>query len=112
MFANTKFTKKHAPIFADEYRFDGEKLVSYTFLKPYILNDDSVPKKTLIALDVFQVPQEDLKTNRYKTYCYDLEASVSLLPEEAIRLVRHLNMLISAVFDEMNYRTRVPKDEV
>src|SRR5689334_3694093 len=67
MFTNTKFTKKHAPLFMDEYRFDGEMLISYSFLKPYILNDDSIPKKTLIALDVFQVPKEDLRTRKYKT---------------------------------------------
>ncbi|NOS83767.1 MAG: hypothetical protein HOP31_01400 [Ignavibacteria bacterium] len=111
MFANTKFSKKHAPLFMDQYRFDGEKLLSYSFLKPYILNDDSIPKKTLIAIDTFQVPAEDLKTNRYKTYCYDLEASVSLYPEDAIRLARQLNVLISALFDDMNYRTRASSDD-
>ena len=73
MFANIKFTKKHSPKFHDAFVGDPEK--------------DDIPDDATGAL----------------ANVYDYIYGVSLLPEDAIRLIRWLNTLVSAMFDDANY---------
>lgn len=102
MFANIKFTLRKAPAFRDSSRFETEPR-TVTCLKPYIFDDEDSPPKTLIAFDIYDVPADDIETGVYKKGGYDMLACVALVPEDAIRLMRHLNKLISAVFDDDNY---------
>jgi hypothetical protein len=105
MFANPQFTHKKAPVFVDSSRFAGEGEGIYTSgLRPSIMNDEDSPPKALIELDMFLIPIDDYKTgDKWKETYYDLTASVCLTPEDTIRLVRHLNRLISEIFNDHNY---------
>jgi hypothetical protein len=103
MFANPQFTHKKAPVFVDSARYESDNIY-YSALRPSIMNDEDDPPKALIELDMFLIPAYDYKNgDKWKTECYDLESSVCLTPEDTIKLVRHLNRLISEIFNDHNY---------
>ena len=103
MFANPNFTRKTAPVFCDSALFEGEGKILVSGLRPSIMNDDDNPPKALIELDMFLIPVEDFKTDKWKKYFYDLTGSICLTPDDTIRLIRHLNGLLKALFDDYNY---------
>jgi hypothetical protein len=103
MFANPQFTHKNAPLFLCSARYETENIF-IPALRPSIMNDEDSPPKALIELDMFLIPMHDFRQgDKWKTTYYDLEASVCLTPEHAIKLVRHLNRLISEIFNDHNY---------
>jgi hypothetical protein len=103
MFANPQFTHKKAPVFVDSARYESDNIF-YSALRPSIMNDEDTPPKALIELDMYLIPAEDYHDgDKWKTTYYDLTGSVCLTPEHAIKLVRHLNRLISEIFNDHNY---------
>ena len=111
MFANKKFTKKNMPVFKDNYVIydpDNEaedfEPPGNKYIQATILNDDDVPPKQLICIDITEVPKEkDRKWQRHRLNCDPL-GDVCLLPEDAIRLAKVINMLVGEIFNENNYR--------
>ena len=104
MFANPKFNARRAPSFHNSFVYDNEvDPRSIPYIKPCITNDNDVPSKTLISIDIFDIPHDAEGALKDK---YDYITGVALLPEDAIKFVRYLNALISAVFDDMNYVKR------
>jgi len=102
MFANSKFTARKAEKFHDSFTYESlEEEPSIPYLTTYIVNDYELPPKSLIAVDIYDIPHDAEGKNAGK---YDYIHGVSVLPEDAIKLVRQLNVLISAIFDEMNHR--------
>jgi hypothetical protein len=68
------------------------------------MNDEDRPPKALISFDMFLIPMEDMKEGTaWKKTFYDLTGTVSLTVEDTLRLVKHLNKLLKAVFDDHNY---------
>ena len=108
MFANPKFTRKTAPVFLDSARYSTEGEALYTpAIRPGIINDEDAPPKTLVIFDTFLIPVEDITNgNKWKKTYYDLTSSICLTPEDTIKLVRYLNYLVAAIFDDHNYLRR------
>ncbi len=102
MFANPKFSRRKAPLFKSSYVFEGEEArTSIPYLHAYIFNDSDRPPKTLVAIDVFDIPLDAEGLLKGK---YDFIGGVGLLPEDAIKLAKHLNKLVGEIFKESNYR--------
>jgi hypothetical protein len=103
MFANPKFGAKKAPQFPTSFTFEvREEPYSTPYLKTYIVNDCDIPPKQLIAVDIYDIPSDAEGALKDK---YDFIRGVSLLPEDAIRLVRRINRLLSELFKDKNYVT-------
>ena len=102
MFANPKFGAKKAPKFHHSYTYEVRDAPgSIPYLKAYIVNDDDYPPKTLIAIDVYDIP-DDAEGNLKDVY--DYIRGVCLTPEDAIMFAKQINMLVGEIFKEENYR--------
>jgi hypothetical protein len=102
MFANPKFGAKKAPKFHNSFTFEvREAPGSIPYLKAYIENDCDYPPKTLISINVYDIPHDaegSLKD------VYDFIRGVALTPEDAIMFAKRINMLVGEIFKEENYR--------
>lgn len=101
MFANPKFSAKKAPEFHSSFTGEvNEAPFSIPYLKAYIQNDCDYPPKTLIAIDVYDIPY-DASDNMKDVY--DYIRGVSLLPEDAIKFAKWINTLVAELFKDENY---------
>src|SRR5438128_599032 len=104
MFINTRFTRQKMSSFRETFIQIGDP-VFVPYIKAAICNDEGNPRQTLIDLNIFYVPVEDELdgSNKDKEKEYDDGATICLSPEDAIKLARLLNMLVSEIFREENY---------
>jgi hypothetical protein len=97
MFANPKFSGRRSPKFRNVFTGDPEREHGQNHDGlPYI----TAPPKTLVAIDIFDVPPDAEGSLKDVP---DYITGVSLMPEDAIKLVRWLNRLICELFNDDNY---------
>jgi len=108
MFANPDFTRKNAPVFLDSCNYaEGGPGINSTGMRIHIMNDGDIPPKALIEFDIFLIPLEDLeKGEKWKKTFYDLAGCICLTPEDTMKVIRHLNYLLSELFNDHNYLQR------
>ena len=95
------------PAFKDGYTPPpGHEIIVIPHIKAYVCNDDDAPPNTLIGLYMYDVPFEDVKKGKVNEEEYENEHTIDLLPEDAIKFAKQINMLVGEIFKEENYRGR------
>jgi hypothetical protein len=110
MFANKKFTTRSMPVFKDSFFIldaDNEERgiedSSHEYIQAIIINDGDIPPKQLISISVYEIPAEKEKAWLRDKLSIDPLGVCSLLPEDAIKFARVLNMLVGEIFNDYNY---------